>query len=426
MQEKIPIGQNPLSLKYYTVMLADDSNVERALVKRFLLSESFDIVHESADGEDLMYYLETANTKPDIICVDLNMPKKNGLQVIKEVKEKYPQIKTIVISSLSDKPIIQALTQLKVNSYIMKPYNRMQVIEKFAMLVGKSLSEKPKTVETSIISLAEINIPPMPQVAMQIMSFDSSNPAGGSEELEKIIGPDKSITADIMKISNSAFYGRAGSVKTLKDAITLLGMKTVKNLVILQSRKKYTMTLTGEFYEKFIIEFPILNSLIAFDLASTLNLKKIRDEVFLSSLLKKIGMTIIALNFNDSYSEILENSQKDERSLLEHEMNKYSMNHIQVGIRVFKLWNLPQSMQNIIANQNFRADDISSLTDIDRISRLGEFLAIRMMGFKLKQEETVIENALYKHYKMTEEMKLAFADNYYEMIKDHPFFEKVA
>ena len=88
MEEKLPIGQNPLSLKYYTVMLADDSNVERALVKRFLLSESFDVVHESADGEDLMYYLDSANTKPDIICVDLNMPKKNGLQVIKEVKEK--------------------------------------------------------------------------------------------------------------------------------------------------------------------------------------------------------------------------------------------------------------------------------------------------------------------------------------------------
>ncbi len=424
MTEKIALGVNPISNKPFTVMIADDSNVERALLKRFLLSEQFEITHESGDGEDLIYYLTTSLTKPDIICVDLNMPKKNGLQVIQEVKKNYPDIKTIVISSLNDKPIIQALTQLKVNAYIMKPYNRNQVLEKFAGLVGKNLNEKSP--EAKKINLNDLNVPPMGAVAMKVITFDTSNPTGGSEELEKIISPDKSITADIMKISNSAYYGRAGSVKTLKDAITLLGVKTVKNLIILQSNKKYSQTLNKPIYIEFLQKFPILMALISSDLVTPLNLKKIKEEVFLASLLRTVGMTILGINFSESYFEILEASLKDERLLLEHEMNKYSVNHVQAGVRVFKLWNMPQSLQDSVSKQNFSVSDIPQLTDIDRVSRLAEFLAKRMMGYNLKQDEKKIEQALFIYYKISDEMKQAFTGEYFEMIQDHPFFEMLS
>lgn len=424
MEEKTALGINPISNKSYTVMIADDSNVERALLKRFLLSEQFEITHESGDGEDLIYYLTTSLKKPDIICVDLNMPKKNGLQVIQEVKKNYPEIKTIVISSLNDKPIIQALTQLKVNAYIMKPYNRNQVLEKFAGLVGKNINEKMP--DEKKISLNDLNVPPMGAVAMKVITFDTSNPTGGSEELEKIISPDKLITADIMKIANSAYYGRAGSVKTLKDAITLLGVKTVKNLIILQSNKKYAQSLNKPIYIDLLQKFPILMALVASDLTSPLNLKKIKEEVFLTSLLRKVGMTILGINFNDTYNEILEASLKDERLLLEHEMNKYSVNHVQVGVRVFKLWNMPQTLQDSVTKQNFRVEDIPQITDIDRISRLAEFLSIRMMGYNLKEDERKLEQALFIYYKVTDEMKQAFTGEYFEMIQDYPFFEMLA
>jgi HD-like signal output (HDOD) protein len=424
MEEKIALGINPISNKSFTVMIADDSNVERALLKRFLLSEQFEITHESPDGEDLLFYLNSSLKKPDIVCVDLNMPKKNGLQVIQELKKTYPEIKTIVISSLNDKPIIQALTQLKVNAYIMKPYNRTQVLEKFANLVGKNLNEKMS--EEKKINLNDLNVPPMQAVAMKVITFDSSNPTGGSEELERIISPDKSITADIMKIANSAYYGRAGNVKSLKDAITLLGVKTVKNLIILQSNKKYAQSLNKPIYTDLLQKFPILMSLIASDLTSPLNLKKIKDEVFITTLLRKVGMTILGINFNDSYSEILEASLKDERSLLEHEMNKYSVNHIQVGMRVFKLWNMPLSLQDSMAKQNFRIEDIATISDIDRVSKLAEFFAKRLMGYNLKEDEKKAEQALFIYYKVSEEMKQAFAGEYYEMIQDHPFFEMLA
>ncbi|MBK9500529.1 MAG: HDOD domain-containing protein [Leptospiraceae bacterium] len=66
------------------------------------------------------------------------------------------------------------------------------------------------------IRLSDLAIPPLPMVAIKVMSFDTDNPAGGSEELEKIISPDQAITTDIMKIANSSYYGRSGKINTLR------------------------------------------------------------------------------------------------------------------------------------------------------------------------------------------------------------------
>jgi HD-like signal output (HDOD) protein len=419
-EEHISLGINPVNMKPIHVMIADDSSVDRALVRRFLLSEKFEIQHESADGDDLLYYLESSNIKPELLCLDLQLPKKNGLQIIKEVKEKYPHIKIIVISAITDKKVLGVLQSLKVHTFVMKPYSRIQLIDKISTLLGRNESQSTQVKNTN---LGDMNIPPLPAVAMKVMSFDSTNPTGGSEELEKIIGPDKAITADIMKIANSAYYGRAGSIQTLKDAITLLGMKTVKNLVILQASKKYTKDLKDPIYQKVLQELPILSSLIAFDLTTPLNLKKLREEVFIASLLRKIGMTILALNNTSSYKAILESSNTDPRSILELEMNAYSTNHLLIGIKVFKLWNMPVQLQEVVANQFFRPDEVLKVSDIDRICRLSYFLAKKMLGFNLKVIEQDVEFVLYDTYHFTNEMKEAFGADYYDMIKDHPFFE---
>jgi CheY-like chemotaxis protein len=232
-------------------MIAEDSTVDRNLLKRYLQSERFEILYESANGEDLLFYLKESLNKPDIICVDINMPTMSGVEVIQEIRHSYADLKVAVISASTDKDVIHSLIQLKIDTFVKKPYNRAQVIQKISYALGRRDDIHPKdTTPPANINLANLVIPPLPAVAIKVTTFDTSNPSGGSEELEKIISPDKSITTDIMKIANSAFYGRSGKVHSLKDAITLLGMKTVKNLVLLQSNKQFNKNLKGEVFQK--------------------------------------------------------------------------------------------------------------------------------------------------------------------------------
>ena len=84
-EEKIPLGLNPENFKPYKVMIAEDSTVDRNLLRRYLQSERFEILHETSNGDDLLFYLKESLNKPDLLCIDINMPNKSGLEVIQEI-----------------------------------------------------------------------------------------------------------------------------------------------------------------------------------------------------------------------------------------------------------------------------------------------------------------------------------------------------
>lgn len=426
-EEHIPLGLNPENFKPYKVMIAEDSTVDRNLLRRYLQSERFEILYESSNGEDLLFYLKESLNKPDIICIDIHMPSMSGVEVIQEIRNSYTDMKVAVISASTDKNIIQNLIQLKIDTFVKKPYNRTQIIQKLAQALGRKEDALQKENTPSVnINFANLVIPPLPAVAIKVTTFDTANPSGGSEELEKIISPDKSITTDIMKIANSAFYGRSGKVHSLKDAITLLGMKTVKNLVLLQSNKQFTQNLKGEVYKKHLQELPILSALVAYDITVPLGMKSFKDDAFLASLLRKIGMTILALSYSDKYNQMIQTANSESKDLYSLEREAFHIDHVEIGSKVFKLWNMPKGLQDVISHQNFACDEVTKVSHLDRITRLAGFLAYQMLGYELRDEEKEIEKGIFHAYNATDKVKEAFQKDYYEMIKDHPFFEMLA
>ncbi len=422
-EEKIPLGLNPENFKPYKVMIAEDSNVDRNLLRRYLQSERFEILHETSNGDDLLFYLKESLNKPDLLCIDINMPNKSGLEVIQEIRKSHTDLKVAVISATTDKALIQNLINLKIDAFVKKPYNRNQVLQKLTLALGRKEEIHHKDNNLPHISLANLVIPPLPAVAIKVTTFDHSNPTGGSEELERIISPDKSITTDIMKIANSAFYGRSGKVHTLKDAITLLGMRTVKNLVLLQSNKQFSKNLKGDTYKKHLQELPILSALIAYDLTTPLGMKNFKDDAFLGSLLRKIGMTILALTYLEQYSDIINDSNSTGKDLISLERETFNIDHVEIGSKVFKLWNMPKGLQDVVTHQNFSHEEVGKVTHIDRITRLAGCLAYQMLGYELKEDEKQVEEAIFHSYNATTQIRESFQKEYYDMIKDHPFFE---
>ncbi|MFO1525423.1 MAG: HDOD domain-containing protein [Turneriella sp.] len=69
---------------------------------------------------------------------------------------------------------------------------------------------------------------PLPTIVAQVIGFDANNPKNSAADLEKLIVPDKAISAGLLRVSNSAFYGRSGKVKILRDALAVLGIKATK------------------------------------------------------------------------------------------------------------------------------------------------------------------------------------------------------
>ncbi len=420
-----PIGITVSTGQSYNVLIAEDSFSERALLKKFLQILHFNVLADVSSGEAVIEYLNYSSPVPDIIFLDFKMDSKNAIEVLKEIKPIFPKIKIVIVTGNKEKEVISELMKMKIDSYILKPYNKIILEEKLIQLLGRNdLILQSKIIQKKEpIKMEALSIPPLPSIASKILQFEEEA-TGGSNELEQIILPDKSIAADLLRISNSAYYGRSKKIQTIKEAITLLGLKTIKNIVMLQTKKHISRNLTySDLFKKHLLESPILTALIALDLTAPFNLKSLREELFLSGMMRKIGMTVLALNSPKSYTDILTTFETTPSDLSVLEKEEYNLNHLEVGVFIFEKWNMPEVFKTIMKNQNFSMSEFSSVSDLDRILRCAEILTRNIFKVPISDSELEVFTALSKHYQAKGDLFELFSEDYYEDIKSHPFFE---
>jgi len=111
-----------------SVLLADDHRIVRSGIK-LLINEQPDmrVDYEAEDGDEAVQI--ALKKKPDVIIMDLNMPKKNGLIAMKQINEKNEDIKIIALTMHEDKEYIFRALQAGASSYLLKSYQENDLIE---------------------------------------------------------------------------------------------------------------------------------------------------------------------------------------------------------------------------------------------------------------------------------------------------------
>lgn len=112
------------------IILVDDEELFRTGIA-FMLQreEKINILHQSANGKELLDYLEKAPILPDIVLMDLKMPVLNGVETTKVMKEQYPEIDIIALSSYNSKAFILNMINEGASSYIIKNSSPTEMIK---------------------------------------------------------------------------------------------------------------------------------------------------------------------------------------------------------------------------------------------------------------------------------------------------------
>ena len=101
------------------IIVAEDHEMVRKGTSRILSQyPDFDIVGEAADGEQTLELVK--NLHPDIIICDIRMPKLDGIEVVRRMKELYPGVKIMMLSAYDDEDYVSALIKLGVSGYLLK------------------------------------------------------------------------------------------------------------------------------------------------------------------------------------------------------------------------------------------------------------------------------------------------------------------
>ncbi len=196
------------------------------------------------------------------------------------------------------------------------------------------------------------DLPAMPQVAAKVLEL-SSDPNTSAKQLQQVISDDQAMTGRILKIANSAMYSCSRKVKTLTEAIVMLGFNSIRSLVVTSAARNLYNTRKSRtgLKERLLWEHSIGTAFAARLLASE-RTPSLTEEAFLSGLMHDIGKLVLNLRVPEQFDEIVQVVYNENRSFHITETELLGYDHTHVGALLVNKWKLSPVMEFVILNHH--------------------------------------------------------------------------
>lgn len=186
------------------------------------------------------------------------------------------------------------------------------------------------------------DLPVLPDVAIDVLRL-TSDPGVSIAELSEQIQQDPALTARILKVSNSPFYGLTQNVGTLKLALVILGVREVRNIVLGVSVFDSFSNSPAEPLTRSLWRHSIEAAALSKKLGATLA-PGLQAEDFISGLLHDIGKLVLYLRFGDVYTSLFKQHENGGEALIDAEMKTLGFNHADAAAALAAHWNLPPTL----------------------------------------------------------------------------------
>ncbi|TXI72075.1 MAG: response regulator [Dechloromonas sp.] len=116
-----------MSKRRTSIMIVDDNDMMRSILRGMLRGETYDVVGEARNGVQAVEMAD--RLKPDIVCLDVMMPEKNGIEALIEIKAARPNTVVVMITSNADADTVQQAIGNGASGFIIKPFNAARVLD---------------------------------------------------------------------------------------------------------------------------------------------------------------------------------------------------------------------------------------------------------------------------------------------------------
>lgn len=287
---------------------------------------------------------------------------------------------------------------------------------------------------SSPLSLQDIvkrsnDLPTMPAAALAAMR-EADNPAGTARTVAEHVSHDQALSARVLRLSNSAYYGLTKQVTDLQEAVVVLGMRSVRNLAVVAASYPWMVKpLKGYMLEPIAMWKHSFGVAVGAQLVAKQYKVGDPDLAFTAGLLHNIGKVAMSVWLDNKVTAMLKLAMKDNLTFDEVERKLLGYDHTEVGAYLAEMWNLPDSLIRPIRFHH-NPDALSPTDPIVDCVHVADVLSM-MMGYgiggdglhynlsqgaceRLGLSETDIESlsadfvASYElHEKMIEEMQSA-------------------
>ena len=334
------------AIKKRIIFVDDDPNIGQAM-KRMLrpMRAEWEMTF-CTNGEDALADMAETGAY-DIVVSDMHMPGMHGHELLTRVMDEYP---STIRFTLSGSPGAESMikTSAIVHQFLTKPCDPQHLLG----LISRAFELRDQLNDKRIrsILMGVQGVPSVPILYKQIMKkMQEKNVT--IEAIAELIETDVGLSSKILQIVNSSDLGLALRVTDIKQAVAVLGLENIRNLVLMA--EVFQPANTNTMPDNFDIDTLWTHSIKVAKYARTIAESehkdpKVAEDSFTAGLLHDIGQIILATRCTEDFGRAIAKSQQEGIPLIEAEIEIIGATHAEIGGLLLELWGLPDPIVEAI------------------------------------------------------------------------------
>jgi HD-like signal output (HDOD) protein len=296
----------------------------------------------ASSGEAALETLDRSDC--DVIVTDIRMPRMDGAQLLRLVQQRHPRVIRIALSGYTE--MEAALRALPVaHQFLSKPCDGAVIENVLERACGLQSLLAGAAIRNTIGAVGELPSTPRIYTALTELLAD---PEVDPRAIARTIEQDPAVSARVLQIVNSAFFGLSHAIVGLPQAVLHLGVETIKNVVFTAELFRSFPVRRG-FSVDLLQQHSYLTAKIAAAIATG---HTTAQDAFTAALLHDVGKLVLASKLPDRFAEALQLCAQEARPLYAVEQDLYGFTHAEAGAYLLGLWGLPYPIVEAVAHHH--------------------------------------------------------------------------
>lgn len=337
-----------ISMDKINILFVDDDPSLLASLKRTLHKKTHAWDMRFAESGQAALELLKENDA-DVIISDMRMPGMDGVELLAQVKKFSPNTVRFILSGYSDKQMILDSVGLT-HQFFAKPCDPKILIQ--AINYSSTLYRHIGNPRIQQVVCGINSLPTPPEIYNKI-STELNKIEPSIEYISKVVKQDSAISAKVLQLVNSAFFGIGRGISDIEEATVFLGIENLKSLVLVigminESFSSISHNFDIEAYSHHSFNVGFLSEKIARSMGKN---PKECQTAFTAGLLHDIGKLVMATHFESSYSAVAAFAMHTPGTaqIQDMENDQFGINHAEIGAALVGIWGLPPTIVNAIA-----------------------------------------------------------------------------